>query len=512
MSPLQATKGEGNFFVNATKILEMKGICKIFPGVKALDQVQFNIHAGEVIGLLGENGAGKSTLMKILSGIYTPDSGEIWFEGKQVTISGPKHSQNMGISIIHQELNLLPHLSVAENIFIQSLPTKGLKLDKKKLFNEAQKLLDDLGFQIDARTAVENLTVGTQQMVEIAKALSFQSKIIIMDEPTSAITEQEAAKLFHIIKTLKQKGIGIVYISHRMEEIYEICDRIIVLRDGCNAGEGDSKDLTPEQIVTMLAGRQMSQIYPKRTEKPRDNVVLEVKNLTRKDAFYDISFQLYEGEILGISGLMGAGRTEVIECIFGSTISDSGEIWIENQKVKIKSTRDAIRHGLALVPEDRRYQGMIGEFTVTQNITLSTLKKFSGLLQRINVRKERETADRYISQLKIKTPNGDTVISNLSGGNQQKAIIAKWLEAKPKILILDEPTRGIDIGAKSEIYQLMLDLAAGGTSIIMISSELPEVMGISDRILVMANGKITGEFKKEEATPENIMLCATKGV
>ncbi|MFC3885602.1 sugar ABC transporter ATP-binding protein [Bacillus songklensis] len=490
----------------------MKSICKSFPGVKALDDVHFSIHRGEVVGLLGENGAGKSTLMKILSGIYTPDSGEIQFEGKNVTLNGPKQSQNMGISIIHQELNLLPHLTVAENIFIQSLPKKGLKLDRKKLFSEAQKLLDDLGFDIDSRSLVEDLTVGTQQMVEIAKALSFQSKVIIMDEPTSAITEQEAAKLFQIIKTLKEKGIGIVYISHRMEEIYEICDRVVVLRDGCNAGEGDSKELSPEQIVNMLAGREMSQIYPERAKEHGDRVVLEVKEFTRKGTFEDISFQLYEGEILGFSGLMGSGRTEVMESIFGSTSINSGQMWIENQEVKIKSTRDAIKYGLALVPEDRRHQGMVGEFTVTQNITLSTLKKFSGFLQKVNFRKERETAESYISQLKIKTPSGDTVISNLSGGNQQKAIIAKWLESKPKILILDEPTRGIDIGAKSEIYQIMLELAAKGTSIIMISSELPEVIGISDRILVMASGKITGEFKKEEATPEKIMLCATKGV
>lgn len=477
-----------------------------------MDQVDFELNKGEVIGLLGENGAGKSTLMKILSGIYTPDSGEIWLEGQKLSLRGPKHSQSVGISIIHQELNLLPHLTVAENIFIQSLPQKGIALDKKKLFQDAEQLLDELGFHIHPKTLVDELTVGAQQMVEIAKALSFQSKVIIMDEPTSAITEQETAKLFEIIRSLKAKGIAIIYISHRMEEIYEICDRIVVLRDGCNAGDGLSADLKPEQIVRMLVGREMMQIFPQRKGHPSGEVVMEVKNFTRKGVFEDISFQLHKGEILGFSGLMGSSRTELMESIFGVESVTSGELMVNGSRIKIKSTQDAISKGFALVPEDRRKHGLISNFTVVQNVSLATLKNISGFLQKINFKKEREITDRYIAQLRIKTPSGQTEISNLSGGNQQKAIIAKWLESKPSILILDEPTRGIDIGAKSEIYHIIHELAAQGTSIIIISSELPEVIGLSDRILVMASGRITGEFNREEATPEKIMLCATKGV
>lgn len=450
-------------------LLKMTGISKSFPGVKALNNVHFQINEGEVIGLLGENGAGKSTLMKILSGIYTPDSGEILLEGQKIILRGPKHSQSVGISIIHQELNLLPHLTVGENIFIHSLPKKGISLDKQRLYREAKQLLDELGFDMNPKTLVGELTLGAQQMVEIAKALSFQSKVIIMDEPTSAITEQETAKLFEIIRSLKAKGIAIIYISHRMEEIYEICERVVVLRDGCNVGEGLSKDLEPEQIVKMLAGREMTQIFPEREREHNREVVMEVKHFARNGVFDDISFKLHKGEILGFSGLMGSGRTELMESIFGIEPVTGGELWVNGKQMNFKLTRDAIANGFALVPEDRRQHGMIGNFTVAHNVTLATLKKFAGLFQKINVKREREIVDQYISQLRIKTPNSDVIISNLSGGNQQKAIIAKWLASKPSILILDEPTRGIDIGAKFEIYQIINDLAAQGTSIIVIS-------------------------------------------
>ncbi|KIL35945.1 D-ribose transporter ATP-binding protein [Cohnella kolymensis] len=493
-------------------LLKMTGISKSFLGVKALNDVNFTVNRGEVVGLVGENGAGKSTLMKVLSGIYMPDDGRILLEGEPVIFRGPRDAQNFGISTIHQELNLLPHLTVAENIFIQSLPQKRGVLDKKKLLKESQLLLDDLGFGVDPKTLVEDLTVGAQQMVEIAKALSFRSKMIIMDEPTSAITEQETVKLFEIIRSLKSKGIAIVYISHRMEEIYEICDRIIVLRDGRNAGEGLSSSLKPKEIVKMLVGREMTQIFPERERHDLDEVVMEVRNFSREGVFDNISFKLYKGEILGISGLMGSSRTELMESIFGLEHISQGQLFLNGEPVKIKSTSDAISRGIALVPEDRRKHGLINNFSVVQNVTLTTLRNISGFLQKINFKKEREITDRYIAQLSIKTPSGATIISNLSGGNQQKAIIARWLECKPRILILDEPTRGIDIGAKSEIYRIIHDLAAKGTSIIMISSELPEIIGMSDRILVMASGKITGEFSREEATPETIMLSATKGV
>ncbi|MGO0059584.1 sugar ABC transporter ATP-binding protein [Brevibacillus fluminis] len=494
-----------------TALLTMTGISKSFPGVKALDNVHMTAHAGEVVGLLGENGAGKSTLMKILSGIYTPDAGDIRLEGEPITLRGPRHSQSVGISIIHQELNLLPHLTVAENIYIQNLPTKGMSFDKKKLYQDTQRLLDELGFEIDPKSLVGDLSVGTQQMVEIAKALSFQAKVIIMDEPTSAITEQETAKLFEIIRSLRDKGIAIIYISHRMEEIYAICDRVVVLRDGCNAGDGLARELMPEQIVKMLVGRELTQIFPERSVTPGEDVVLEVKRLSRKGAFSDISFRLHKGEILGFSGMMGSGRTELMEAIFGFAPATGGEIWIDGALTRIRSTRDTISRGFALVPEDRRHQGMIGNFSVAQNISLTTLKKIAGLFQKINGKKEREIAERYIDELRIRPANGNAVMANLSGGNQQKAILAKWLETKPAILILDEPTRGIDIGAKAEIYQIIQELSRQGTSIIVISSELPEVIGLADRILVMADGRITGAFSREEATPERIMLCATKG-
>ncbi|RBW68199.1 sugar ABC transporter ATP-binding protein [Bacillus taeanensis] len=493
-------------------LLSMKNISKEFPGVKALDSVNFEIHSGEIIGLLGENGAGKSTLMKVLSGIYTPDQGEIWFEGNKIVLTSTKDSQNVGISIIHQELNLLPYLTVAENIFIHSLPRKGINLDRKKLFHDAEILLQDLGFDINPRAIVEDLSVASQQLVEIAKSLSFNSKILIMDEPTSAITENETEKLFEIIRSLKKKGIAIIYISHRMEEIYEICDRVVVLRDGQNAGQGAADKLTPADIVKMLVGRELTQVYPERIGENSEDVILEVKNLTVKDHIENVSFKLHKGEILGFSGLMGAGRTEVMQTIFGYRKKDKGEIFVHGKTVNIQSTRDAIKLKIGFVPEDRRYEGMISGFSVAQNISIVTLKDIVGFLKNIRFKKENEIANNYIRKLEIKAPNSKVDLSNLSGGNQQKAIIGKWLETKPEILILDEPTRGIDIRAKKEIYKIINELATSGTSIIIVSSELPEVLGLSDRVIVMAHGKITGDFKKEEATSEKIMIASTKGV
>lgn len=496
----------------SSALLSMKKISKEFPGVKALDSVNLDIQKGEVIGLLGENGAGKSTLMKIMSGIYTPDQGEIWFENKKIVLNGTRDSQEVGISIIHQELNLLPYLTVAENIFIHSLPRKGINLDRKKLFRDAEELLKELEFEINPRALVKDLSVASQQLVEIAKSLSFNSKVLIMDEPTSAITENETKKLFEIIRSLRKKGISIVYISHRMEEIYEICDRIVVLRDGKNAGEGSAAQLTPDQIVKMLVGREMSQIYPERIEMKSNEIVLEVKNVSVNEDVKNVSFKLHKGEILGFSGLMGAGRTELMQAVFGFRKIDSGEMLLHGKPVNIQSTRDAIKLGIGFVPEDRRHQGMISGFSVAQNITIVTLKNIAGFFKNIDAKKESKIADKYIAKLEIKTPHSKVNLSNLSGGNQQKAIIAKWLETSPEILILDEPTRGIDIRAKKEIYKIIHELAANGTSIILISSELPEVLGISDRVVVMSQGSITGIFEKEEATPEKVMIAATKGV
>ncbi|ARK30128.1 sugar ABC transporter ATP-binding protein [Halalkalibacter krulwichiae] len=494
-------------------LLSMKGISKGFPGVQALESVNLSIGKGEVIGLLGENGAGKSTLMKILSGEYISDEGDIFLEGAKVSLNNTKDAQNLGISIIHQELNLLPYLTVAENIYIHSLPRKGINLNRKKLLQDTKSLLKELKFDIDPDAQVGSMTVASQQLVEIAKALSFNSKIIVMDEPTSAITEQESKKLFDIIRGLKEKGISIIYISHRMEEIYEICDRVIVLRDGKNAGEGKTIDLTTDEIVKMLVGREMTSIYPsKKSTEKRDEVVLEVKSLSIKDQVQNASFKLYKGEILGFSGLMGAGRTELMEGIFGYRKKDSGDIFINGKNVTIKSTRDAINLKIGFVPEDRRHQGMIAGFTVAENISIVVLKKLLGTFKNIKSSREKEIAEEYISKLRIKTFDSKTKIANLSGGNQQKAIIAKWLETKPDILILDEPTRGIDIRAKQEIYKIMNEIAEQGTSIIMVSSELPEVLGLSDRVVVMAKGRVTGEYKKEDATAEKVMKLATEGV
>ena len=493
-------------------ILTMKGIDKSFPGVHALDHVDLEIRKGEVLALMGENGAGKSTLMKVLTGIYKKDSGTITYEGKEVEFSNTREAQDAGIVIVHQELNMLGHLTVAQNLFIGREFMNGVKIDDKKMNEEAKKLFDKLNVDIDPTETMSNLTVGKQQMCEIAKAVSFDAKVIIFDEPSAALTETEIEAMFEIIRDLKKRDIAMVYISHRMDEIKVITDRVTVMRDGTYVGTIITADSTKEDIINMMVGRVIYE-DPKTQSmvKPDAPVVLEVKNLNAGKMVQDVSFKLHKGEILGFSGLMGAGRTETARALFGADPVDSGEIYINGEKVTIKSPRDAVRCGIGYLSEDRKRYGCVVQKTVAENTTMATMKNFmNGLL--INKKKEAEVAQQYVEALATKTPSVEQLVVNLSGGNQQKVVIAKWLTRDCEILIFDEPTRGIDVGAKNEIYKLMNKLASEGKSIIMISSEMTEILRMSDRIVVMCEGRKTGEIDIAEATQENIMNLATREI
>ena len=493
-------------------ILTMKGIDKSFPGVHALDHVDLEIRKGEVLALMGENGAGKSTLMKVLTGIYKKDSGTITYEGKEVEFANTREAQDAGVVIVHQELNMLGHLTVAQNLFIGREFMNGVKIDDKKMNEEAKKLFDKLNVDIDPTETMSNLTVGKQQMCEIAKAVSFDAKVIIFDEPSAALTETEIEAMFEIIRDLKKRDIAMVYISHRMDEIKVITDRVTVMRDGTYVGTIITKDSTKEDIINMMVGRVIYE-DPKTQSMvaPDAPVVLEVKNLNAGKMVQDVSFKLHKGEILGFSGLMGAGRTETARALFGADPVDSGEIYINGEKVTINSPRDAVRCGIGYLSEDRKRYGCVVQKTVAENTTMATMKNFmNGLL--INKKKEAEVAQQYVEALATKTPSVEQLVVNLSGGNQQKVVIAKWLTRDCEILIFDEPTRGIDVGAKNEIYKLMNKLASEGKSIIMISSEMTEILRMSDRIVVMCEGKKTGEIDIAEATQENIMNLATREI
>ena len=493
-------------------ILTMKGIDKSFPGVHALDHVDLEIRKGEVLALMGENGAGKSTLMKVLTGIYKKDSGTITYEGKEVEFANTREAQDAGVVIVHQELNMLGHLTVAQNLFIGREFMNGVKIDDKKMNEEAKKLFDKLNVDIDPTETMSNLTVGKQQMCEIAKAVSFDAKVIIFDEPSAALTETEIEAMFEIIRDLKKRDIAMVYISHRMDEIKVITDRVTVKRDGTYVGTIITKDSTKEDIINMMVGRVIYE-DPKTQSMvaPDAPVVLEVKNLNAGKMVQDVSFKLHKGEILGFSGLMGAGRTETARALFGADPVDSGEIYINGEKVTINSPRDAVRAGIGYLSEDRKRYGCVVQKTVAENTTMATMKNFmNGLL--INKKKEAEVAQQYVEALATKTPSVEQLVVNLSGGNQQKVVIAKWLTRDCDILIFDEPTRGIDVGAKNEIYKLMNKLASEGKSIIMISSEMTEILRMSDRIVVMCEGKKTGEIDIAEATQENIMNLATREI
>jgi ribose transport system ATP-binding protein len=490
----------------------MEGIEKSFPGVHALSQCQFDLRAGEVHALVGENGAGKSTLMKILTGIYKKDAGRIVYKGQEVDIPNPRAAQLLGISIIHQELNLMPHLTVAQNIFIGREPRRKVPfvLDEKRINEQTEQLFSQLHLKLDPRTKVADLTVAKQQMVEIAKALSFNSDVLIMDEPTAALTEGEIEELFNTIRRLRSNGVGIIHISHRLEELKQISDRVTVMRDGRYINTVKTQEATIDQIINLMVGRVIYEATPEIPEKPSSDAMLEVRKLKRGKVIRDVSFTLKRGEILGIAGLMGAGRTEVARAIFGADPIDSGEIYINGNRASIRSPRDAVQCGIGYLSEDRKAFGLTTDMDVETNIVLATFSRFLNMVGWVDSSKISKTAGHYVEALSIKTPSLTQKVQFLSGGNQQKVVIGKWLTADTNILIFDEPTRGIDVGAKSEIYRLLNDLAQQGKSIIMISSELPEILRMSHRIIVMCEGRITGELTGPEATQEKIMKYATQ--
>ncbi|MST82424.1 sugar ABC transporter ATP-binding protein [Bilifractor porci] len=498
-------------------ILTMKGIDKSFPGVHALDHVDLEVRRGEVHALMGENGAGKSTLMKVLTGIYKKDSGTITYEGKEVEFQNTREAQDAGVVIVHQELNMVGDLTVAQNIFIGREPKKGIRIDDKKMIEDSKKLFDELHIDINPREKMSELTVGKQQMCEIAKAISHNAKLIIFDEPSAALTEKEIADLFNIIRDLRKKNLGIVYISHRMDEIKVITDRVTVMRDGCYVGTLITKDCTKEDIINMMVGRVIYEEPKTHSMVPKDApVVLKVENLNAGRMVQDVSFELRKGEILGFSGLMGAGRTETARAIFGADPKQSGKISVMGKdgqlhEVTINSPQDAVKAGIGYLSEDRKRYGIVVEKSITENSTLASMENFcNGPF--INKAKEKKAAEKYIKELATKTPSADQLVVNLSGGNQQKVVIAKWLVRDSDILIFDEPTRGIDVGAKNEIYKLMNKLVSEGKSIIMISSEMTEILRMSDRIVIMCEGRKTGELMIEEATQERIMDKATRNI
>ena len=491
-------------------ILEMKGIVKSFGPVKALKGVDFDLRTGEVHALMGENGAGKSTLMKVLTGIYGANEGTIHYNGKQVEYSKPKEAMDDGIVIVHQELNMMNHLTVAQNIFIgREEINQGLFINDNAGNKKAKELFKLLKLDINPQEKVGNLTVGKQQMVEIAKALSMDAKIIVFDEPTAALTESEINELFAIIDDLRAKGVGIIYISHRMDEIARITDRVTVMRDGEYVGTVNTKETTKDEIIAMMVGRTIYEDPKEVSAVPEGaTVVLEVEHLNSGSHVKDVSFVLHKGEILGFSGLMGAGRTEVARLLFGADKKDSGTIKINGKEVDIKNPQDAIREGIGYLSEDRKRYGCIVDMTIANNTVMTNLDKYikGGLIDDGEIIK---VSDEFVKQLRTKTPSSKQLVRNLSGGNQQKVVIAKWLEQNSDILIFDEPTRGIDVGAKSEIYSLMNELVAQGKSIIMISSELTEILRMSDRIVVMCEGRKTGELDISQATQERILALAT---
>lgn len=491
--------------------LQMSHITKRFPGVLALSNVDFALRKGEVHALLGENGAGKSTLMKILSGVYQPDEGDIIFEGQPVTFANPLSAQSAGITIIHQEFNLFPELTVEDNIFIgrEFCKNNRWRLDEKQQRQAAIDILQKLNLNISPETLVADLTVAQQQMVEIAKAISVNAKILIMDEPTAALTETEIDSLFQVTRLLKEQGTGIVYISHRLEELALIADRATVMRDGQFIATVDYDAVKISDLIAMMVGRDLGNIYPRREPLAQRKPVLEVSGLTRNGVLNNIDFTLYQGEILGFAGLMGAGRTELARAIFGADPIDGGTLKLNGNVTVIKDIPDAIRQGISYLTEDRKKEGLALGLSVERNIMLGNYPEYSDRYGNVDSKRCQKTSEEQVKALRIKTPHLEQAALNLSGGNQQKIIIARWVCKDTDILIFDEPTRGIDVGAKLEIYELMNRLVAKGKSIIMISSELPEVLGMCDRILVMRNGRITGELASDDATQEKIMQYAT---
>ncbi|MBI5563480.1 MAG: sugar ABC transporter ATP-binding protein [Chloroflexi bacterium] len=491
---------------NDKVLLEIKGLSKAFPGVQALESVDLDIREGEVHALLGENGAGKSTLIKILSGAYPKDRGEILYQGKPIEIKTPHHAQQLGISTIYQEFNLGPDLTVPENIFLGHLPHRGPLVDWGLAKTRAEEILNRLGIKLPMDVPASKLTVAEQQLVEIAKALARETRLLIMDEPSAVLGDKDLEKLYQIIRALKAEGIAIIYISHRLVEIFDIADRVTVLKDGRLVGTRDVADVTMPELVRMMIGRDLQDVYPKRTAAVGD-VLMEVNNINRPGVLHDISFHVRAGEIVGIAGMRGAGRTELARAIFGAD-PHQGTITLAGESLTVRSPQDAIRHRVALVTEDRKAEGLFLKLSVSTNTTISGLKALcqAGI---IRLRRETGVVARLIDQLKIKAPNANFIVGNMSGGNQQKVVLARWLNIGARVLLMDEPTRGIDVGSKAEIYQLMAQLAEQGVGLIMISSELPEVLGMSDRVLVMHEGKLVKELSRAEASEESIMVYAT---
>lgn len=490
-------------------IVELEHINKAFPGVKALDDVSFYLKPGEIMALLGENGAGKSTLMKILSGVYTRDSGEIRIFGRKIDDMTPKKAREIGVAIIHQELNLCAHLTVAENIFLARETTHSGILSDREMNKQAKTLLNRLNIDINPDTIVGDLPMSKQQMVEIAKALSINAKILIMDEPTSALTSKEIDDLFLIIRKLKEEGCGIVYISHRLEELQHIVDRVTIMRDGRYIITMNFKDTNMQEIISYMVGREIKEKFPRIVCK-RGKEILEVKNLNAGRLVRNINFKLYEGEIVGIAGLMGAGRTETTRAIFGVDPKESGEIILDGRSLAINRPVDAIKAGIVLVPEDRKKDGLCTKLSIRYNIALPNLDILGKLMGFVDGKKEKKMVDKSINDLKIKLPNSEINADSLSGGNQQKVVVSKWLARNSRVVIFDEPTRGIDVAAKVEIYNLMNDLKQRGIGVLFVSSEMQEVLGISDRVIVMCDGKITGELYAEDASQNIILEYATK--
>lgn len=496
--------------MNSEYIVRMDHITKTFPGVKALDDVSFNLKSGEVLALLGENGAGKSTLMKVLSGVYTCDSGEITVFGQKVDRMTPKRAKELGIAIIHQELNLCAHLSVAENIFLGQEISAGGVVQRRQMNERAREILQRLSLDIEPETLVGSLTVSKQQMIEIAKALLCNAKVLIMDEPTSALTAKEINELFRIIHQLREEGCGIVYISHRLEELQHIVDRVIIMRDGQYVTSMNFQDTTLDNIISNMVGRDITEKFP-RVQTPVGDVVLEVRNLNAGRMVRNVSFQVRTGEIVGIAGLMGAGRTETTRAIFGADPRDSGEVLVDGKPVRIRCPRDAIRAGVVLAPEDRKKDGLCTKLSVRHNIALPNLDLISSkVLKVVNAKKEAEMVENATQNFRIKMANAEVDSASLSGGNQQKVVVSKWLARNSRVVIFDEPTRGIDVAAKVEIYHIMNQLKQRGIAVLFVSSEMPEILGMSDRILVMCDGRITGEMDIQDATQEKIMRYATQ--
>jgi ribose transport system ATP-binding protein len=490
-------------------LLKMEHISKSFPGVQALADVDFEVYPGEILGFVGENGAGKSTLIKILSGIHLKDAGTIWFNGQAVNPHSPHEAQGLGISTIHQELALVPYLSVAENIFLNREPRRALGLvDFRRMNHEAEELLQDLGADIPGHKLIRELNVAAQQMVEIAKAVSYKASLILMDEPTSALSSREVDALFALMRRLKGRGVAVVFVSHRLDEVRQIVDRVIIMRDSRRVGSLPIAEATEEKIIRMMVGRDVG-LFPKE-ETEVGEPILEIRRLAGQNGIKNISLTVRKGEIVGLAGLVGAGRTELARLICGVDKLTSGEILVDGRQVRIKSPADAVRYGIGWVPEDRKLHGLILGMDVQENVTMAILQRISNLLGAVKQKEAKKISAHYVEALSIATPGLTQTVRNLSGGNQQKVVLAKWLSTRPKLLIMDEPTRGIDIGAKTEVHALMSQLAKQGIGILMISSEMPEIIGMSDRVIVMCQGRITGEFERGKLDQEEIMTCATQ--